>query len=102
MKKLLLLIMLIGVLGDITTTYIGFTKWGCGIERNPITRATCFTCGYLPGVVVGGIWEFTILYLFFKLYEAKAHPTIRYYFMTIVSLLPYVAVINNTLFLLTH
>jgi hypothetical protein len=74
---------------------------GCGIERNPLTRITCYN-SYLAGVMAGGLEEFTILYILFRIYEAKAPTRIRYYFMSIVALLPYIAVVNNILFLLSY
>jgi len=100
MRKLLLL-MALGTLGDVATTYIGFTSWGCGIERNPITRSLCYACGYPVSVAIGGLLEFTVLYLFLKLY-AKAPAPWRKIYSIYVALLPYIAVVNNTIFLLTH
>ena len=96
-----MLILLIGVLLDVMTTYIAFTRYGCLVERNPITRNICYISGHCIAVVVGGLLEFTILYLLFRLYELKA-SVLKEYFMGFVALLPYVAVINNVIFLATH
>jgi len=101
MRSVLLIILMLGVLGDVITTYVGITRFGCIVERNPITRTVCLNYGRVA-VVVGGLWEFTILYLLFKLYELKAREVLREVLMTIVSLLPYVAVVNNLLFLISH
>jgi magnesium-transporting ATPase (P-type) len=102
MRSLLLLLLVIGVIGDVATTYIGFSRWGCIIERNPITRATCYACGYLVSVIVGGLLEFTVIYMFLKLYDFIERTPMRLFYKIVVALLPYIAVVNNTIFLLTH
>jgi len=101
MRPLLLLILLIGVLGDGISTFIAFQRHGCYVERNPITRTLCYHCSHGLAVLGGSLWEFIILYLFLKLYEMKAN-VLKDYFMFYISLLPYIAVVNNIVFLLTH
>ena len=101
MRSVLLIILITGVFADAITTYIAFTRYGCLVERNPITRATCELCNYNIAVVVGSILEFAILYFLFKIYELKA-GSLKEYFMGFVSMLPMIATINNIIFLLTH
>jgi len=97
----MLLILLTGVLLDVMTTYIAFTRYGCLVERNPIMRNICYISGHCIAVVAGGLLEFTVMYLIFKLYEWKVN-VFKEYFMGFVSMLPWVAVANNIIFLLTH
>lgn len=102
MRLLYVIILLLGVLGDIITTYIAFTRFGCIVERNPITRSVCYSTDYRSAVIVGGIWEFTVLIIYMLIYQHFAEDSLKEILQLSASLLPYIAVVNNTIFLLTH